>query len=478
MAENMGGAFQLANAYEKQQEIQEQRQDQQHIQNYLKEGGNFNTPEGLAAAAEKLKGVVSPKTTLMLTQAQSEMKLNSAKQEEAYAKMQPELLEGQGTKGEQGALQDFEAAKNQIIQNASQQQMPGGKPMINPQLLKQFESMNPAQVQSALMGTKYQQERLKSGLEIQLKQAQIDKEKALALKYSKASKAGAAGIPEYITDSEATGQEFLDLLEPGQAVLVKAVADGRMQLSDLRGRGEQAKIAQLVNQYDPAFKAYSGKNIAFVEKDFTSGPTSKNITSINTAIGHLGSLEKLGEAMQNGDMKTANRLLNAAKTEFGNPNATNYELAQIAVGEELMRTFRGVGASVTEAEQWKSKLDGSMTPQQMRNVVKTAAELLESRISAIDSQWKRGTKSDKGYQDILDPHAVDVLSAFTGKDYWSMYNLSGKGRASSVGGKSKQSAEVSHGTTPAKNSQGWALHKDAKGNMAYVGPKGEVQEVK
>lgn len=32
--------------------------------------------------------------------------------------------------------------------------------------------------------------------------------------------------------------------------------------------------------------------------------------------------------------------------------------------------------------------------------------------------------------------------------------------------------------TPAKNAKGWALMKDAKGNMAYVGPRGEIEEVK
>ena len=31
---------------------------------------------------------------------------------------------------------------------------------------------------------------------------------------------------------------------------------------------------------------------------------------------------------------------------------------------------------------------------------------------------------------------------------------------------------------PLQNAQGWALQKDASGNMAYVGPNGEIEEVR
>lgn len=463
-----GQALQLAGAYEKQQEIQQQRQDQQIIQQALKEGANFNTPEGIAAAAEQLKGKVSVQTYQTLTQAHSEMQMNKAKQEEAYAKMQPELLEGQmkqydfiaqnlegalsaydsarAEKGEQGAMQDFENAKKQIIQTASQQQGPGGRPLINPQLLQQFAGMNPRQVQSALMGTKYQQERVKSGLDLQLKQAQIEKEKALTKKYGREAAGGAGAVPAEITASDATGQELLDMLPPGDAKRVQAIAEGRLQLSDLPARGGvRDKYSQLVNQYDPNFVSYLGKTKAAVEKDFSSGVASRNIASINTAIGHLGTLNQLGVALQNKDSQTLNKITNAISREFGDPNITNYELAQGALGEELMRTFRGVGASVTEAEQWKNQLGAARTPQQMLQVVRTAGDLLESRISAMDSAYKRGTKSEKGYQDILDPKSVNVLSSITGKDYWSIYNLSGKGRSSSVGGKPEKSTEVPRG---------------------------------
>jgi len=447
----VGQAYELAGAMEKQQQVQEQRQDQQSIQQYLKEGGNFNTPEGLAAAAEKLKGIVSPKAYQTLEQARQESKLNEAKVQEQYLKLPEEVLKGEAAQnqsviqqldtgvmqhqkdvtevGQQEADRRYGEYKNQILPQLAQQKMPNGQPLYPPQLLQKYSGSNVKQDQSAMMSMKYKQDQIKSSLENRYKEQQIATERAQEKKYLAQAKGGAGGISEEITNSGATGNELLGMLPPGKASQVKAIAEGRIALESIPARGgTREQLTQLVNQYDPNFSAIATKTKAAVEKDFSSGVASRNISSINTAIGHLGTLNKLGIALKNNDNQTLNRITNAIAGEFGNPDITNYQLAQIALGEELMRTFRGVGASVTEAEQWKNQLGSAKTPQQMLNVVKTASDLLESRISAMDSAYKRGTKSEKGFQDILDPKSVNTLTALTGKDYYKMYNLTGKGR--------------------------------------------------
>lgn len=194
-AQQAGGALQLASAIESHRDAQRQRQDQQIIQEALKGGANFATPDGIAMAAEQLKGRVTPQTYQALTKAHSEMLTNQAKQEEAYAKLQPELIEGEmkqydfiaqsletalssfeiarKVKGDQAALQDFETTKNQIIQGIGAKQMPGGRPLVDPQLLQKFQGMNPAETQSALQSTNYMRERLKSVLDRQKREADI-----------------------------------------------------------------------------------------------------------------------------------------------------------------------------------------------------------------------------------------------------------------------------------------------------------------
>ena len=88
-AKQAGEVYQLAGAIDKQKDEQQERQDQQFIQKGLQEGANFDTPEGIASFAEKAKGVVSPKTYQLLTQAHQEAKVKQAQLQEHYAKAEP-----------------------------------------------------------------------------------------------------------------------------------------------------------------------------------------------------------------------------------------------------------------------------------------------------------------------------------------------------------------------------------------------------
>lgn len=147
-------------------------------------------------------------------------------------------------------------------------------------------------------------------------------------------------------------------------------------------------------------------------KDFTSGPQSKNIIAINQALSHMGTLDELGKAMENKDIKLQNVILNKLATETGDPRVNNFDLATQAVGDELMRTFRQVGASEKEAQAFQEKFMSAGSPKQIRGALETGAHLLHGRIKAVNSSWKRGFLTDEDYPNLLDEEPRRVLEGF------------------------------------------------------------------
>jgi hypothetical protein len=220
---------------------------------------------------------------------------------------------------------------------------------------------------------------------------------------------GTGVVPEAHTDLH--GKDYLGTLPAGVASTVQGIAEGRIPITSLSTKGgHREAMLERVTQYDPKFNAATYQQRSKVQQDFTSGQAARNVTAINTAIGHLGSMSDLGDALQNGSTQAINAAVNAVSSQFGRPEVNNYDLAKTAVGDEMMRVFRQVGASQQEADAWKQKFSSANSPEKIKGAVKTAVELLQSRIDALDDQWKRGMGTDEGYPNLLSPKSQAVLA--------------------------------------------------------------------
>lgn len=212
--------------------------------------------------------------------------------------------------------------------------------------------------------------------------------------------------------STLSGDEFLKSLPPGQGNLIKGIAEGRIPLTNFSTKGgHREQLSQMAMQYDPTFNTQRSA----VLRDFTAGKSAANVTAINTAIGHLDSLDALGTALKNNNSQDINRLVNNISSRLGKPEVNNYDLARGAVGDELMRVFRQVGASQQEADAWKARFDSANSPDKIKGSVKTAGELLRSRINAIDDQYKRGMGTEQGFPNLLSPKSAEVMARISGK---------------------------------------------------------------
>jgi hypothetical protein len=151
-------------------------------------------------------------------------------------------------------------------------------------------------------------------------------------------------------------------------------------------------------------------------KEFTQGKTGGNIININQALAHVGTMADSADALANNDVQGVNKFVNYVATQTGDPKVTNYETARQAVAEELMRTFRQVGASEKEQEQWMQRFSTAQSPDQLRGSMATAAKLLGGRIKAINDSWRRGTQSDSDFPNIVSPENQAVFARLGVKD--------------------------------------------------------------
>lgn len=218
-----------------------------------------------------------------------------------------------------------------------------------------------------------------------------------------------------------TGEPLLSTLDPATASQVKAMAEGRMALPNgMSMRSPQAqKLLGLTAQYDPTFDVANAPARTAARKAFTSGAQGKNITSFNTALGHLGTLAQRTEDLHNSSLPLWNGVANLAESATGDPRVTNFNVAKQAVVDELERAFKGTGGNVHEIRQWEDTINSSRSPAQLRGAIGQAADLLNSRIGAIRDSYNAAMGTTDQPLPMLNQHASDALAAFQSPDYQS-----------------------------------------------------------
>jgi hypothetical protein len=214
-------------------------------------------------------------------------------------------------------------------------------------------------------------------------------------------------------DATKTGEEYLATLPPGLAAQVKAVADGRRALPT-SGRMNPAmqQLIAAATQYDPQLDAANAATRVATRKKFTSGTTRDNITAINTALGHLGTLWGDAQKLNNFGSPVINAPVNYVEGKvLGDERYTNFNLTRQAVVDELEKAFRGSGGTQAGIEGWKDSINSAQSPKQLRGAIGKAVELLDSRLQALSDAYASGMGKSADPMVFLNPHAQQVFGA-------------------------------------------------------------------
>lgn len=205
------------------------------------------------------------------------------------------------------------------------------------------------------------------------------------------------------------GDDYLATLPTGMSSLVKKIAAGEVDPSKASSMryGNREAIMQRVLQYDPGYTA--GRTKAFASFTNPDGKIGSNIRSLNMSISHLGTFNDLFQALNNGNLMVANAAKNRLAAELGKPEINNIKLTQQAVGEELMRVFREVNASESEAKAFADRLSPNLSPSGAIGAVQTAGKLLTGRLDSINGSWKRSANTDMDFPRLIDEKTAVAL---------------------------------------------------------------------
>jgi hypothetical protein len=201
-------------------------------------------------------------------------------------------------------------------------------------------------------------------------------------------------------------------LNDGQKNRVKAIIEGREPYPAMSRAPDAAKIRAAVHAADPGFDAVNYNSRLQTRKNFTSGKAAQNVTAFNTAIGHLGTLYDSIDALGNRSSPWYNRATQAISENTDPKYAASlkkFEAARTAVADELTRAFRGSGGNVHDIIQWEKTINTADSPQALKAAVQQAAELLNSRISALGDEYNRGMATTKDPLELLNPKAAQAF---------------------------------------------------------------------
>jgi len=159
------------------------------------------------------------------------------------------------------------------------------------------------------------------------------------------------------------------------------------QLYKARGSNVNALLARAI-EINPAYNSMEYPIRAKASADFRSpnGVAGRNITAINTAIGHMGDLSKAVKALQNAEMPVWNAIKNTGLTQTGDPRVKSFLAAANAVEGEVSKVFAGKAGTDQEIKEWRDVISHINSPEQLNGVIEQLSHLLGSRIGTLNWQ--------------------------------------------------------------------------------------------
>jgi len=217
--------------------------------------------------------------------------------------------------------------------------------------------------------------------------------------YTNPNKTGTgSGLP----DTAAGGSDPLEGLTKAQQETVKAIAEYRFPVTNLRNK-EMMALVQRAYAYDPSFDAKEYAVRAGVRKDFASGKAAVNIRSLNTAVAHLDSLSKAAKGLNNGSITLWNEIKNYGLTKVGDPRVKKFNTSATAVSGELATVFKSTSGTDQEIKEWRQNMDTAGSPEQIQAFVDQGIELLGGRLRALQMQYQTGLGKAKDFRFLSEP---------------------------------------------------------------------------
>lgn len=226
---------------------------------------------------------------------------------------------------------------------------------------------------------------------------------------------GLTNTPAYNPNGP-TGDDFIKTLPANDQPIVKSVIDGRYPIPTGKAATspEWQRVVQLATQADPTFDAGNYPARAAARKDFTSGPTSKTITGLNTLAHHISTLDSAIDGLNNGKLPWANAVGNAFQSKTGDPRVNKFQVAANAVADEAAKVFAGSGSALADREKLASMFDPNMSPAQLKAATAQLSELVEGKLGGLQNQLDQGLGIGSRNIQVVSPEARKLFDSYRG----------------------------------------------------------------
>ena len=173
----------------------------------------------------------------------------------------------------------------------------------------------------------------------------------------------------------------------------KAVSNYEADLNAIP-RQDKTRVLSRARQLNPKWNQINYNANRQLKQQYTSGKYAQNITSLNTAIGHLGDFLEAGEALKNGDLRVVNYVANALGRQGGSSLQDAFAAVKDALANELATTFKGSSGTDIGTAGIMQTMSEAQSPEQIVGVARMYAKLLQSRLEALNSNYKKQTGLD------------------------------------------------------------------------------------
>lgn len=172
----------------------------------------------------------------------------------------------------------------------------------------------------------------------------------------------------------------------------QAIANYAQKPPGLRDK-TRPQIMARVRQINPSYNEmdYGQRDLAMRNYTNPNGAGAKQLQAFTTVAGHLDSLERLGEALNNKDTQLANKVLNYISVQTGNPEVTNFNTAKQAVSGEVVKAITGTAGALADRKEAENAFNAIGSPEQLQGAIDTVKELIYSRLDTTRAQYESAT---------------------------------------------------------------------------------------
>lgn len=192
--------------------------------------------------------------------------------------------------------------------------------------------------------------------------------------------------------------------------MAQLIADNKMPAptGNAMRNPQTIAIMKLVTDINPNYDSKDYKTMMRSEGAFATGPEAKAVRSFNVGISHLGTLEGLISALDNGDIQAINKFGNMVASQTGQKAPTEFNAAKKIVSDEIVKAIVGTGGGVADREEAAKTIDASNSPAQLRGVIQTYKELMKGQLEGLAEQYARTTGKDDFEDKFLTSAAKSV----------------------------------------------------------------------